>query len=110
MLPDEYMIPDCVGVTPDAETSRFRLELVGAFVFFDGCAGAAFFHVHALAAVRRDRVAADPVASAAVFSVCPLKQNTSALTRRGNIVPARTDMSTKTETLRRHASYGGVSR
>lgn len=67
-------VPDSGVVAPDAEASGFRLKLVGALVFFDGGAGAPFLHVHALAAVRRDGVAADPVAVAAVLSVCPLRE------------------------------------
>lgn len=66
-------LPDRVGVTPDAETPGFRLKLVGAFVFLDGGAGAAFFDVHALASIRCDGVAAYPVAVTAVLTVRPLK-------------------------------------
>lgn len=72
-----FRAPDRVGVTPDAEASSFRLELVGAFVFLDGGAGAAFFHVHALAAIRSDGVPAHPVAIAAVLSVLPLNISTN---------------------------------
>ena len=77
-LPSLAHGPEGVGVTPGAEATRLQVELVGAHVVFHHVAGRSLLHLHALVPVRRDGVAANPVAVTPVLSVfLPLVGNNS---------------------------------